>query len=115
MGASRRRGGSSGDLGMALPHLNRDGLPAADPAPLSAEVTEMLRYGLQQFEAGEFAQAARVFEALVGASPERALSWNHLALALVSLGRDEDAVAALHRSLSIEATQIETWNSLAGA
>ena len=91
--------------------------PSAQPgsAPESAEVTEMLRYGLQRFEAGDFAQAARVFEALVGATPQRALSWNHLALALVSLGRHEDAAAALRRSLEIDPAQVETWNSLAGA
>jgi predicted TPR repeat methyltransferase len=56
-----------------------------------------------------------VFEALVGATPGRAVSWNHLALALVGLGRWEDAAAALRRSLELAPAQVDAWNSLANA
>src|SRR5262249_32759716 len=57
-------------------------------------VTRMVHRGLQRFQAGDAKGAARIFRALVGASPNQPLAWNHLALALTSLDRHEEAAAA---------------------
>jgi Flp pilus assembly protein TadD len=81
----------------------------------SAEATDLTRHGLHRFRAGDFEQASRIFAALVGGWPQRALPWNLHAMALTSLGRREEAVAALRRSLDIDATQGEVWASLAGS
>ena len=99
---------------MAQAHPDGQGSGEA-MAPLSADVRELLRYGLERYHAGDFAQASRVFETLTGAAPKRAMSWNHLALALSGLGRDDQAAMALRRSLDIDPRQIESWNSLAAA
>ena len=85
------------------------------PAQETAEVTELMRLGIQRFQADDFEGAVRIFKMLVGATPDRALSWNHLSLALISLDRRQEAVAALRRSLEIDPSQTETWNSLASA
>jgi predicted TPR repeat methyltransferase len=80
----------------------------------SAEVTDLVRHGLRRFQAGHFEQAARIFTALVGGAPHLALSWNHHAMALISLNRHEEAAAALARSVEIDPTQPQAWDSLAG-
>ncbi|THD64689.1 methyltransferase domain-containing protein [Phenylobacterium sp.] len=85
---------------------------ARDPQE-TAEVTDLTRHGLKRFQAGDYAQASRIFTALVGASPGRALSWNHHALALIALERREEAAEALSRSLEIDPAQAEAWESLA--
>jgi predicted TPR repeat methyltransferase len=85
---------------------------ARDPQE-TAEVTDLTRHGLQRFQAGDYVQASRIFTALVGASPTRALSWNHHALALIALERREEAAEALRRSLEIDPAQAEAWESLA--
>jgi predicted TPR repeat methyltransferase len=85
------------------------------PAQETAEVTELMRLGIQRYQANDFEGAVRIFKMLVGATPDRALSWNHLSLALISLDRRQEAVAALRRSLKIDPRQAQTWNSLASA
>ena len=85
------------------------------PIQETAEVTELMRLGIQRYQADDFEGAVRIFKMLVGATPDRAVSWNHLSLALISLDRRQEAVAALRRSLEIEPRQSETWNSLASA
>jgi predicted TPR repeat methyltransferase len=92
-----------------------DPTPAAPAAPESAEVTDLVRHGLRRFQAGHYEQAARIFTALVGGAPHLALSWNHHAMALISLDRHEEAAVALRRSVEIDPTQPQAWNSLAGA
>lgn len=87
--------------------------PAHVETPETAEVTDLTRHGLTRFQAGDYAQASRIFTALVGGAPDRAVSWNHHALALVALGRDADATHALRRSLQINPRQLEAWESLA--
>lgn len=101
----------------ARPETFPETLHAQIDAPVreTAEVTELMRLGIQRYQAEDFEQAARIFKMLVGATPDRALSWNHLSLALISLDRRQEAVAALRRSLEIDPGQTETWNSLAGA
>jgi predicted TPR repeat methyltransferase len=81
--------------------------------PETAEITDLTRHGLTRFQAGDYAQASRIFTALVGGAPARAVSWSHHALALVALGRDAEAARALRRSLEINPCQLETWESLA--
>lgn len=95
----------------APPHADP---PYCDP-PETAEVTDLTRHGISRFQAGDYAQASRIFTALVGGAPGRVVSWNHHALALVALGRDADAERALRRSLEINPRQLETWESLACA
>ena len=87
---------------------------AAPEAAESAEVTDLTRHGLRRFQDGHFEQAARIFAALVGGAPHLALSWNHHAMALISLDRHEAAAEALRRSVEIDPTQPQAWNSLAG-
>lgn len=90
----------------------------AETAPAvaeTAEVTDLVRHGLRRFQNGDFEQAARIFTALVGGAPHLALSWNHHAMALISLGRHDEAADALRRSVEIDPTQPQAWNSLAGA
>jgi predicted TPR repeat methyltransferase len=88
----------------------------SEPTPAvaeSAEVTDLVRHGLRRFQEGNFEQAARIFAALVGGAPHLALSWNHHAMALISLGRQVEAERALRRSAEIDPTQPQAWNSLA--
>lgn len=89
--------------------------PEASEGPDSAEITDLTRHGMRRFAAGEFEQAGRIFAALVGGWPARAISWNLHAMALIGLGRGEEAIAALRRSLEIDAAQAEVWGSLAGS
>ena len=96
-------------IAAAPPHAHP---PYADP-PETAEVTDLTRHGITRFQAGDYAQASRIFTALVGGAPQRVVSWNHHALALVALGRDAEAARALRRSLEINPRQLETWESLA--
>ncbi|THD72129.1 methyltransferase domain-containing protein [Phenylobacterium sp.] len=89
----------------------------SEPTPAiaeTAEVTDLVRHGLRRFQEGNFEQAARIFTALVGGAPHLALSWNHHAMALISLGRQVEAERALRRSVAIDPTQPQAWNSLAG-
>jgi predicted TPR repeat methyltransferase len=79
-----------------------------------SDVTDLTRHGLQHFAAGDVARAGQIFAALVDGWPERPLSWNLHAMALVGLGRRDEAVAALRQSLAIDAAQVEAWVSLAG-
>ena len=88
----------------------------SDPTPAvaeTAEVTDLVRHGLRRFQAGHYEQAARIFTALVGGAPHLALSWNHHAMALISLDRQVEAERALRRSVEIDPTQPQAWNSLA--
>jgi predicted TPR repeat methyltransferase/Tfp pilus assembly protein PilF len=74
---------------------------------------DLVRLGVQLYEAGDLEPASAAFQAMTVAQPERAVSWNYLALAWVDLGRLEDAAAALCRSLDLDPVQLETWQSLA--
>jgi predicted TPR repeat methyltransferase len=87
--------------------------PVRPQPPETAEISDLTRHGLARFRAGDHAQAARIFTALVGGAPGRAVSWSHHALALVALGRDAEAARALRQSLAIDPRQLETWESLA--
>ncbi|HLZ74945.1 methyltransferase [Phenylobacterium sp.] len=87
----------------------------AAEASESAEITDLTRHGLRRFAAGDVEQASRIFTALVGGWPEHALSWNLHAMALTGLERREEAIAALRRSLDIDANQAEVWASLASS
>ncbi|MBS0360800.1 MAG: methyltransferase domain-containing protein [Proteobacteria bacterium] len=89
--------------------------PVRPEPPETAEVTDLTRHGLTRFQAGDYVQASRIFTALVGGAPGRAVSWNHHALALIALGRDGEAANALRRSLEINPRQLQTWESLASA
>ena len=87
--------------------------PVRPQPPETAEITDLTRHGLTRFQAGDHAQASRIFTALVGGAPGRAVSWSHHALALIALGRDSEAARALRRSLEIDPRQLATWESLA--
>lgn len=87
----------------------------ASAEPATAEITDLTRHGLRRLAAGEVEQASRIFTALVGGWPDRALSWNLHAMALTGLGRGEEAIVALRRSVDIDAAQAEVWASLANA
>ena len=71
----------------ARPETFPETLHAQIDAPVreTAEVTELMRLGIQRFQADDFEGAVRIFKMLVGATPDRALSWNHLSLALMAL------------------------------
>lgn len=91
-----------------------EGVAASEGAE-SAEITDLTRHGMRRFAAGEFEQASRIFAALVGGWPARPVSWNLHAMALIGLGRREEAIAALRQSLDLDAAQAEVWRSLAGS
>jgi len=99
-------------MALSARHAHSESAPATAE---SAEVTDLVRHGLRRFQAGHFEQAARIFTALVGGAPHLALSWNHHAMALISLNRHEEAATALARSVEIDPTQPQAWDSLAGA
>jgi predicted TPR repeat methyltransferase len=93
------------------------GAPPADdderPSAAAVAYADLVRLGVQLYEAGDFEPASAAFEAMTVAQPERAVSWNYLALAWVSLGRLKDAAGALCRSLDLDPVQLETLQSLA--
>jgi tetratricopeptide (TPR) repeat protein len=70
-----------------------------------ATVDAMLR-------AGHLPMALQACEALAQRWPDHALLWFTMALVLEDLGRRDDAVAALQRSLALQPAQAEAWVNL---
>ena len=55
------------------------------------------------FELQRYDDAARTFEAVIGALPEHAPGWEALGRTLSMLGRAEHAAAALERAIALDA------------
>lgn len=83
--------------------------------PPGPPIIAMTRHGLARFAVGDFHQAEQAFRAVAEVAPNQALSWNNLAMALMSLGRPDDAAPVLQQSLSIDPGQLPIWISLASA
>jgi predicted Zn-dependent protease len=91
----------------ALPHIER--LRAADPHDPGLINLQAACLGL----VGEYAQAIRLFEAILARSPDQPRIWLSLGHALRTEGRRSDAVAAYKRAIELQPGLGDAYWSLA--
>jgi tetratricopeptide (TPR) repeat protein len=104
-------------LAAALLHQNRvtesiallDSILDRDPAHRSAALTRATTLG----QIGDYEEAARAYELLLGRSADDPTLWMGYAHVLKTMGRAEDAIGAYRRALELNPGSGEAWWSFA--
>jgi len=101
-------GWSRGMTATDVARLTSPGL--VDTAP--SDPTEIYRRAEEFFAAGQYAQAAQLYEQLLTFSPDDAEIYNNLGLTLFYLGRADDAVARLNEGVTRDPAHQRIWLTL---
>jgi predicted TPR repeat methyltransferase len=111
MEAPIRDQGSEPVEGLCFTLVRRAAAPAVQPSAMnasSAQVQQLFAQGVKHYQAGQFEDAERSFEAARALAPGRAATLTTLGATRLKLGRLDEALAVLDEAIAIDPANIDS-------
>jgi len=103
---------------VAVPESVRAQRPLQPPSPIIASeptIDELFRQGNAAQAAGRFAEAERIFRAVLRREPRNAAAYNNLGNALYNQGKLEEAIAQYRQAIALDPKDALPYNGLGNA
>ena len=103
---------------VAVPEGVRAQRPPQPPSPIVASeptIDELFRQGNAAQAAGRFAEAERIFRAVLRREPRNAAAYNNLGIALSNQGKLEEAIAAYAQAIVLKPDLSDAQSNLRAA